>query len=229
MRVPSRLLARIRQVKAKRPRVVLEHILEHGHVTTQELRDLYGYNHPPRAARDVREQGIPLETFRVVGRDGRRIAAYRLAFGRRAPAGTRRGRRALPKALKEALLERDGPRCHICWADLHPRYLQIDHRVPYEVAGDRGDPASRPVDFMLLCSSCNRAKSWSCEHCGNWQEKRRVRVCRACYWAEPERYAHIATIPHRRVVVTWARQTRWTASREQGHLFRGLSHRLDAT
>jgi hypothetical protein len=75
MKIPARLLTRIRGVTAKRPRTVLEHILKHGYVTTQQLRDMYGYNHPPHAARDVREQGIALETFRVVGSDGRRIAA----------------------------------------------------------------------------------------------------------------------------------------------------------
>ena len=40
-------------------------------VTTEELKErYYGYNHPPRAARDVREQGIPLEPFRAPGRPG---------------------------------------------------------------------------------------------------------------------------------------------------------------
>ena len=203
MRMPRRLLARIRQVKSKRPRVVLEHILKHGHVTTQELRDLYGYNHPPRAARDVREHGIPLETFRVVGKDGRSIAAYRLAVGPPRSDRVRRGRRALPIALKKQLLERGGPRCQVCWTDMDPRYLQIDHRVPYEIAGEKANPESRPQDFMLLCSSCNRAKSWSCEHCENWRKDKRIKVCRSCYWARPQHYSHIAMLPQRRAVLTW--------------------------
>ena len=66
---PPSFLKLIENVQQKRARTVLDHILEHGHVTTEELKDLYGYNHPPRAARDVREQGIPLETFRVAGTD----------------------------------------------------------------------------------------------------------------------------------------------------------------
>ena len=38
-------------VEAKRPRTVIQHILEHGHITSQELKELYGYYHPPRAVR----------------------------------------------------------------------------------------------------------------------------------------------------------------------------------
>ena len=48
---------------AKRPRTVIGHILQHGFITSEELHSIYGYDHPPRAARDVREYGIPLETF----------------------------------------------------------------------------------------------------------------------------------------------------------------------
>jgi hypothetical protein len=64
-------------VTAKRPKTVIAHILEHGFITTEELKEKYGYNHPPRAVRDVRENGIPIENFRVTGSDGRKIAAYR--------------------------------------------------------------------------------------------------------------------------------------------------------
>ena len=56
----------LNSVKAKRPRTVIQHILEHGYITSQDLKDVYGYNHPPRAVRDVREQGIPLVTYREV-------------------------------------------------------------------------------------------------------------------------------------------------------------------
>jgi len=204
MKIPSRILARIRKVKAKRPKTVLDHILKHGQVTTQELRDLYGYNHPPRAARDVRELGIELETFRVVGEDGRKIAGYRLAL---LPAGRPRrgrGRHSFPKALKDQLLARDGPRCRICSAEMPARYLQIDHRVPYEVAGEEPHPELRPSNLMLLCSSCNRAKSWSCEHCRNLKGPRSIRTCRRCYWARPRRHHHVAMVPQRRLELTWS-------------------------
>lgn len=75
--VPDDFLELCRSVTAKRPKAVIDHILQHGFITTEELKKTYGYNHPPRAARDVRENGIPLETFRVTGSDGRKIAAYR--------------------------------------------------------------------------------------------------------------------------------------------------------
>jgi len=206
VRISKRLLARIESVTAKRPKTVLDHILRHGQITTQELKDLYGYNHPPRAARDVREQGIALATTRVTGPDGRRIAAYRLAMqsARRDPTG---GRAVLSKRLKRRLLKRDGPRCQVCWREMEPRYLQIDHRVPYDIAGDKADPESHPEDFMLVCGACNRAKSWSCEHCENRRgERPKVSVCRSCYWAWPNRYSHIANTPQRQVILTWTGQ-----------------------
>jgi len=74
--LPDDFLQKVKSVTAKRAKTVIDHILEHGFVTTEELSELYGYDHAPRAARDVRELGIPLETYRVAGKNGRKIAAY---------------------------------------------------------------------------------------------------------------------------------------------------------
>ena len=54
------------EVTAKRPRTVIDHLFEFGSINTEELQELYGYTHPPRAIRDVREAGIPIESRRVV-------------------------------------------------------------------------------------------------------------------------------------------------------------------
>jgi hypothetical protein len=78
--------------------------------------------------------------------------------------------------------------------------LQIDHRVPFEVDGE---PALEPENFMLLCGSANRAKSWSCEHCENWNSIKDKSVCLSCYWAYPENYVHIAMRQVRRVDLLW--------------------------
>ncbi|MBI4442516.1 MAG: HNH endonuclease [Acidobacteria bacterium] len=196
-------LDRLKAVTSKRPRTVIEHILKHGFITTEELKAKYGYNHPPRAARDVREQGIPVETFTVEGSDGRKIAAYR--FGD--PSAVRRGfiggRHAFPKAFKVALLESNGSRCHICFQEHAERYLQIDHRIPYEVAGDVAFSERHSASYMLLCGSCNRAKSWSCEHCRNWTDLKSTETCAICYWASPESYSHIAMQDARRLDLVW--------------------------
>ena len=71
---PKKFLELCRSITAKRPRTVIDHILKHGHISTEELKNTYGYNHPPRAARDVKEHGIDLDRFSVVGSDGRKIA-----------------------------------------------------------------------------------------------------------------------------------------------------------
>ena len=55
---------------------------------------------------------------------------------------------------------------------------------------------------MLVCGSCNRAKSWSCENCPNWTTRNPV-VCETCLWASPEEYQHIATEERRRLDIVW--------------------------
>src|SRR6202044_101611 len=87
-------------------------------------------------------------------------------------------------------------------ATLDERVLQIDHRVPYRIAGDVGLEPLDVEDFMLLDGSSQRAKSWSCEHCPNMKE-RVISVCKSCFWASPENYRHIATEDYRRTDITW--------------------------
>lgn len=200
--LPPEFLERLRSVTARRPKTVIDHILEHGFITTEELSELYGYDHPPRAARDVRELGIPLETFRVTGTSGRRIGAYRFGDPEQVRSGRLSGRMVWPRSLKGTLVQLQNSRCGICITELEPRYLQIDHRVLFEISGDASGQANSS-DFMLLCGSCNRAKSWSCEHCRNWTTDRLEEVCRACYWASPSDYDHVALRPMRRLDLAW--------------------------
>jgi hypothetical protein len=80
--------------------------------------------------------------------------------------------------------------------------LTLGSSIPYEVAGDTQDSLN-PKDFMLVCGSCNRAKSWSCEHCANWQNEKSSQVCLKCYWANPENYVHVALREIRRTDILW--------------------------
>ena len=135
------------QVKGKRPLAVINHILQHGQITTEELKTLYGYNHPPRAARDVRECGIPLITVRVLSTDGRKIGAYQFGDPSKIEQHKLAGRKILSKALKLKLLEIQGPVCAITSEKYDPLYLSIDHRIPYEVAGDNVSGEDRAESF----------------------------------------------------------------------------------
>lgn len=150
--IDPQILALCKKVTAKRPRTVINHILQHGFITSEELQNIYGYDHPPRAARDVRECGIPLETFRVASqKTGRKIAAYRFDSPDKITRGRIGGRKA----------------------------------------------------FMLLDASSQRAKSWSCEQCRNWQNDKDEAIYRSCFWASPEDYIHIAGEQVRRVDIEW--------------------------
>jgi hypothetical protein len=193
---PEEFLEKLRSVTAKRAKTVIDHILKYGAISTEDLKDIYGYDHPPRAVRDVREQGIPIETFNITGKNNRTIAAYRFGDPLLIEAGKTGGRKVLSKKLKNRLVELYGSRCAICSTKYEARYLQLDHCVPFEVGGETNL-------FMLLCGSCNRAKSWSCEHCSNVLREKDTEVCKQCYWANPTNYSHIATQIFRQLNLTW--------------------------
>jgi hypothetical protein len=192
---PKKLLERIAAVTNKRARFVLDRIVKSGMVTTEEINQA-GYDHPPRAAQDVRDLGFHLKTIKVKHSNGRSIAAYVFDEGELEP--DKAGRRILPKKEREALIHTAGDRCQICGAKHN---LQVDHRIPYEVAGET--PRAEGEPYQILCGSCNRKKSWACEHCQNWVETKSLDVCRSCYWANPTDYTHVAMQPQRRLDLVW--------------------------
>lgn len=202
-RFDPRILAMCEQVTAKRARAVLDHILEHGLVTNDDLADM-GYTHPPRAIRDVREQGIPLITGKArSAKTGRMVGSYTFGDPDQIKRGRIGGRRVFSKAFKASLIARYGSADTITGEALEERYLQIDHRVPYEVAGDDAGNDLDVEDFMLLDASSQRAKSWSCEHCRNWTTILDPLICGDCFWAFPEDHRHVAMEQKRRADVTW--------------------------
>jgi hypothetical protein len=173
-KLPPAFVKLCQSITAKRPKTVIDHILKHGFITTEQLKDKYGYNHPPRAVRDVKENGIPIEMFRVAGGDGRKIAAYRFGDPTKTRFGLQTGRTAFGQQIRQKLVALHGGRCAIYLESFPERELQIDHRIPFEVLGDVREAAQKPEDYMLLCGSANRAKSWSCEHCVNWLELKKA-------------------------------------------------------
>jgi hypothetical protein len=188
--------------KNRRAIAFLRILLERGSISTDELNDL-GYNHPPRAAGDVRDAGIPIITEKSLSKKtGRQMGVYTFGDPGQIQAGRIGGRSALPKKFKTKLMEKYGSIDCITGAKLDERVLQIDHRVPYRVAGDLGLYEQNVADYMLLDASSQRAKSWSCEKCANI-ERRDVDVCRSCYWASPEEYTHIALQNIRRTDIVW--------------------------
>jgi hypothetical protein len=191
MGYPQEFLDFLNSITAKRARTVIQHIIEHGFITSEELKDAYGYDHPPRAVRDVREHGVPIITYRITGNNGRSIAAYKFGDPNDVSNNLSKsaGRTVLTKALKQALIAKYGSKCFIYLENMDEAMLQIDHSVPYEIDGEQNN---KNIDiFMLLSPSANRAKSWTCEHCENWVKKDRE-FCVRCFWAHPESYDHVA-------------------------------------
>lgn len=186
-------LEKLNSVTKKRARFVIDKILEQGFCSTQDLKD-GGYEHAPRAARDVRKMGIPLITFKVKDRNGKSIAAYKFGDWEEAKRSNKLartgGRTQLNGQLKKALIDRYGCRCYLYGEEYPSRLLQPDHRIPYEIGGDPYDMNNLDC-FMLLSPSANRDKSWACEHCEKWKI-RDVEFCKSCYYAFPEHYEHIA-------------------------------------
>ena len=87
------------------------------------------------------------------------------------------------------MIDKYGAKCFVYLESMDESILQVDHRVPYEIGGEHDE---KDIDYyMLLSPSANRAKSWTCEHCDNW-EKKDSSFCLRCFWAHPENYEHIA-------------------------------------
>lgn len=180
-------------VSNKRARFVIDMILEKGFCSTEDLKN-GGYEHAPRAARDVREMGIPLETFKIKNAVGKSIAAYKFGNWEEAKKSNQlartSGRTQIAENLKSALIDKYGEICNLYREKYPARLLQPDHRIPYEIGGNP-ENMMELEHFMLLSPSANRDKSWACEHCVNWTEKN-VNMCKLCYYAYPENYEHIA-------------------------------------
>ena len=130
------------------------------------------------------------------------MAAYRFGDISQLQSNRVAGRTMFPKEFKKTLFDSCNGKCAVCNGKFEERYLQIDHKIPYEVGGDTVKKRD-VVDFMLLCASCNRAKSWSCEHCENWQTAKNVDLCLQCYWGTPSDYNHIALKEVRRLDLQW--------------------------
>ncbi len=201
MKYPKAIVEKLNSITDKRPATVIQHILKHDYITSEELENLYGYKHPPRAIRDVRERGVNVETYRVKSSDGRNIGAYR--FGNPIfvddNVSKSAGRTTLSRTLKKSLIEKYGSMCFVYHQPMDERLLQIDHRIPYEIDGEQTDN----IDcYMLLSPSANRNKSWTCEHCPNWEMKDAA-FCKHCFWAYPENYSHIAGKQQRIIILSF--------------------------
>ncbi len=204
-KLPPDFSKRIKSVTNKRARLVLDRIAETGSITTEELKEI-GYDHPPRARMDAKDLGFPMKTLRVKSRNGKKsIAAYSFDLTGKINSEGRAGRIALPKKKRETIITAAGGKCELCGAT---HDLQIDHRVPYQVAGESLKDNQSP--YMVLCGSCNRRKSWVCEHfCANFATAKRVGVCKECYWADPNNHKHVATEKVRRVDIAWRGEECW--------------------
>ncbi|MDK9721294.1 MAG: hypothetical protein OEL53_08940 [Rhodospirillales bacterium] len=155
-----KILALVKKVIAegtsKRAEAALKMMLKSGTVTTDELQAI-GYNHPPRVIGDIRDAGIPVITGQArSSQSGKRMAIYSFGNSKDIQNGRIGGRSAFPKAFKEDLISRYGSIDCITGAQLDKRVLQIDHRIPYRVAGDDAGSKLDVEKFMLLDASSQR-------------------------------------------------------------------------
>ena len=179
----------------------LQAILDRGSVTTRELNEL-GYDHPPRAIADAIDNGIPIKSEMIRADDGKRMARYRLGeLGEL--RGGQSGRANFSKVFKDKIVKRYGEVDGLTGWKLQARALQIDHRVPFRIGGDEGLREDDVEAYMLLSASSQRAKSYSCESCENFQRHLNQSTCKTCYWAYPENYDHVAMKKIRRIDLVW--------------------------
>ncbi|MCP1575894.1 hypothetical protein J2S30_004273 [Herbaspirillum rubrisubalbicans] len=186
---------------SKRGIALLQEIFDNGSVTT-EMLEKKGYRDAASAARDVRDAGIPLITTMVESTTGGRAAQYTLGNSAEIREGRFHGRIAIPKKIRDAVFAHYGFVDWLTRAPMPSTALQVDHRIPFRVAGDLEAPSWNVEDFMPLDRSSQRSKSWACESCRNFALLD-TSICRKCYWAYPEAYEHIAMKPIRRTEIAW--------------------------
>ncbi len=170
---------------SKRAYKVARIIFDNGSCTTTDIESL-GYKHAPRAVGDLRDAGI--DVSKTIEQYVEQPSGVKKSRARYFISGTTDGkvsRHPFSKTLTQAV--KASGHCEVCGA-FPP--LQIDHRVPFEIGGERFPHHAE--DFMPLCPSCNRSKSWACENCPN-REVKDIAVCKACMWASPKDYKHVAT------------------------------------
>jgi hypothetical protein len=193
--IPAKLLRRIKLVTNKRARFVLDQIARNGIVSTIDLKNA-GYDHPPRAVMDAKDLGFAIKKVQAKREDGQTIAAYEFDEDELDPNKT--GRVLLAKKERDAIVAAKGARCNMCGCETN---LQLDHRIPFVVAGESQMEEADP--YQVLDGSCNRRKSWACEHCENCLAIKNFDTCLTCYWANPENYSHVALRPERRIDLVW--------------------------
>ncbi len=193
--------AYVARVKKGRAVKAITAMLDNGSVTTEQLSAM-GYEHPPRAIADVKDNGIPVSKTMEVSAAGRRMARYFLGTAADIRDG-QTGRTNFSKKFRQQLLAAYGAKDAITGATHDPRSLQIDHRVPFRVGGDHGLATDDIDAFMLLDGKSQRQKSFSCEQCENFRVLGNPDICRTCFWAFPENYSHVAMAEVRRVDIVW--------------------------
>lgn len=212
---------KLMSVTKRRPRIVIDILMKKGSCSTEDLKDI-GYEHAPRAKRDVVEEGIPVITTFGKDREGHRMAIYKLGdweqYKLNDSLAKTNGRSNFSNELKKKLISEYGSRCFLYNEPYKASLLQIDHRIPYEIGGDPNDMMDTSK-FMLLSPSANRAKSWACEHCPNWVTKN-INTCRTCYYAYPENYSHVACHPERRITLSFR-------TKQEVELYNKLEHESD--
>lgn len=195
---------KLMSVTGRRARFVIENIMNHGSCSTEDLKDA-GYEHAPRAKRDVVEAGIPIAKDKGVDRSGRRMAVYKFGdweeYKTQNSLAKTKGRNNLTDKLKQQLISKNGCKCSLYGEEFPEALLQTDHRVPFEIGGDPDDMMDISK-FMLLSPSANRAKSWACEHCVNWTNKD-IAMCTTCYYASPDDYEHVSGEKERRLDIVF--------------------------
>ena len=196
----AELVEEILRRTSGRSRLVVKQILDHGFVTTTTLGSL-NLDHPPRAAADVRDRGIPLLTV-TKSVDGKQVGHYRFPDKLTELDRNSSGRFAISKKFQKMVIDHYGDHDIFTGMKLARSSLQIDHRVPFRISGDPTSPFDIK-DFMPVSAAMNRAKSWECEACPNWNERSQA-TCESCYWAVPDQnYEHVATVPVRRLDLVW--------------------------
>ncbi len=184
----------------KRAKWAIDELLSNGSLTSSEMLE-FGHMHPARVICDVRDQGIPVETTTIF-EQGKRYASYKLGKAKDINRAKFGGRKTIPTCIKHILVARNGMQCQLSKATLQSTDLEVDHRIPFALAGEPKHPKC-PSNYMLLSRSMQMKKSKECAGCPNLKKLNSVDNCNECYWASPEHYTHKAMRQEQVTSINW--------------------------
>lgn len=175
-----------------RAKAAADLLMEKGVITKYDFEETHvPVSQAPRAIRDLKDHGIPIETLRKISVPQAKTKVNRYTLGSIDNINTsmRYGRMYDPTGMKEKLAKLHGDVCVFCGKKLTAKDRELDHKLPVNIFGDLS-PVERlnPDNYQLVCRGCNRLKREATSHGAFDDQREGMDIVKQNYWYDPVQY-----------------------------------------